>query len=521
MRKINLLTFAISFLLSTSTYAQQASLETTRPIIFTKPVSLNWQSIPFQSINYSQIPIDGGASIYTLADDSTAKFSIKIILPKSIFSLSPNDRTSFSALCDLLILGGFGELSFEQIQNMLTANGIDLNTSINPNGEIVISTNALSSDFYLVLNILQNIVLFPKFDKKSFEIWKQENKDNFTNLVDANTLQKQLRIIDNQANILTFGSNHYFAGSIKRISPIEIDKVTNEHVKELYKKIINKNGLNVFLAGNYTQNNLEQLKNLITKIPRLKPDAIKWLPERNLAENKDDLIQTSIIKKTDMTQANVTLRYYFPNFGKLNEIEQTEFSLISEIFSSTGGIVGNDRFSKAMRSNSGISYSPFAYFNNSIVYPNTNLAGFYLIFQTPNERLTEAVELAKTTWQNFISKGITQEELDIARTAMMNRLLATESTTFNKIDEIMIQVLRDKIPNRNSIEFELEKLDQIKDVTKINDILYKLSKTRSSPVLVIMGNPDEKQISSLTDDNQIKLVNTIDFQKFVSSLLQK
>ena len=55
--------------------------------------------------------------------------------------------------------------------------------------------------------------------------------------MDANTLQKQLRIIDNQANILTFGSNHYFAGSIKRISPIEIDKVTNEHVKELYKKI--------------------------------------------------------------------------------------------------------------------------------------------------------------------------------------------------------------------------------------------------------------------------------------------
>ena len=114
-------------------YAQQAALQSNRPIVFTKPVALNWKSIPFESINYTQTAVDGGASIYALPDQTSLTFNIRVVLPESIYSLSPEVRTTYGALNDLLILGGFGNLTFEQIQNTLSLNGINLDTSLNQN----------------------------------------------------------------------------------------------------------------------------------------------------------------------------------------------------------------------------------------------------------------------------------------------------------------------------------------------------------------------------------------------------
>lgn len=507
----------VSLLLAAKTNAQQSDLQSKRPLVFSKPVPLNWQSVPFQSINYNLKSIDGGASLYSLPSKSVLKFSLKVVLPDSIFSLSPQERTSYGALSDLLILGGFGQLTFEQIQNFLSVNGINLNTYINQQGRIVLSANALSGDFDLVLGLIQQMLFSPKFDKSALDIWKQESNDDFTNLMDANTLEKQMRIVDNQANILALGENHYFSNSIKRTSPAEINKVTNEKIKQLYKRAFNRNGLSVWIAGNYSEKNFSSLQQLISQIPENLPQVYTWLPERTLTKKKDNKISTIILKKSDMTQANVTMRYYFSNFGQLNKIEEAQMMLISEIFSSTGGVVGNDRFTKAMRADSGISYSPHAYFNARVLFPNTNLSAFQLNFQSPNERLAEAVAIAKKTWSTFLSKGISQDELDVARTALMNRLLASEETIFNQSDDIMGQILRGKVPYNNPIEFTLVSLDQLRDVTKINSVLKMLESSNPLPTLVVMGNPDAKQLSLLTKESDINLLKELDFNAYVKS----
>ncbi|MES2615460.1 MAG: insulinase family protein [Bdellovibrionota bacterium] len=506
------------FIFQFNLFAQQSSLQSIRPIIFSKPVELNWRSVSFDTINYSETSLDGGASLYSLPNQTTAKFSLRIALPKSIYSMTPQERTAFGAMADLLILGGFSDKNFEQIQNLLSENGINLETGINQNGQVVISANALSSDFDLVLTIMQEMLFSPKFSSGALDIWKQQSRDAFVNLTDANTLEKQMRFVDNQANILALGENQYFSTYLKRISPTETSKVTIEKVKEIYKQALNKNGLNVWLSGNYTQKNFVNLSKLVAEVPKTQPSVYAWLPERPLSKNQGNKILAVLIKKPDMTQCNVTLRYFYPNLGKLNDLEEAEYSLISEVFSSTGGVIGNDRFSKVMRTDSGISYSPHAYFNQNILYPNTNLSAFYLNFQSPNERLAEAVKLAKQTWNVFLTKGIQKEELDVKRTSLMNRLLATESTIFNKSDSIMEQVMRGEVPNNNPIEYSLVSLDQLKNVTRINHILSGLAQEKPLAVLVIMGNPDAKQISTLLEESGVSLVNTIDFNSFIHSL---
>ena len=84
--------------------------------------------------------------------------------------------------------------------------------------------------------------------------------DAFKNLLDTNTPEKQYRFIDQQANALVFGKDHYFTSSIERSSPATLSKVTYDKVKEIYKKVISRNGLNVFVSGAYSTKDIDAVK---------------------------------------------------------------------------------------------------------------------------------------------------------------------------------------------------------------------------------------------------------------------
>ncbi len=501
-------------------YADAQDLQSKRPVIFSKPIELDWHGISWPSVNYLRTPIDGGAAIYSLDDETNLKFKINIILPGGVYTLAKEDRPAFGAMVDLLLLGGSGNYSYDELENYTSENGINIRTTILASGQIMLSADALNTDFAKVVDLLRNIILKPRFDSTSLPLWKQRAKDSFKNLLDFNTFDKQYRLIEQQANSILFGKDHYLSTIIERSSPESIEKITLEKVKELNKKSISKNGLNVFLAGSYSTTDFEKLKKLIIEIPHLNPQIRTWLPTKEIEQEKVNKIRTVIISKPEMSQSNISLRYYFPKIGKLNSIEMTQFDILEEIFSSNGGIVGNDRFSKVLRAESGISYSPHAFFNDSALYPNTDFGVYHLSFQSPNERLYEAIKLATKTWNEFIQNGITQEELDNTRTALMNRMLATELTVFNKADELMNQILRGYLPSVNPIEFKLAKLDKQKNLQELNIVLKRLNKEAIYPVLVIMGNPSIEETNQLKKIDGIEIISTFSIDTLIKSYLK-
>ncbi|WP_338637469.1 M16 family metallopeptidase [Spirobacillus cienkowskii] len=495
-----------SWIFATTSFAQD-SLQTNRPVIFTKPTELNWRSITWPSVNYVRIPIDGGAAIYTLPSESALKFKINLVFPSNVYSLKQEERTAFGALTDLLVFGGSGNMSYDAFQNYITEHGINLKTGLTPQGQLFITADALSTDFPKVIELIANVILKPRFERNALPLWKQQATDSFRKLLDSNTPDKQMRFIDQQAIELIFGKTHYFATAIARNSPKKINAVTYDKIKEIYAKVVSKNGLNLFVSGNFNQKDIESIKKLVTKIPYKEPSITTWLPSRDVVENTMHSIRTEIVTKADMSQSLISLRYYFPKLGKLNSLEQVQFTILEEIFSATGGVVGNDRFSKALRADSGISYSPHAFFNATYLYPNTDVGMFALSFQSPNERVAEAVQIATKTWNEFIEKGVNQEELDNTRTSLMNRMLATEQTIFNKSDELMLQINKGLLPNINPIEMALSKLDKQRSLNEINAILKKLRQEAVFPVLIIMGNPPEQQIELIKKIDNIKIIN--------------
>ena len=492
----------------------QSNLQSTRPIIFTKPIELDWHSLKWPSVDYQRVAVPGGAAIYSLPNDTALKFDINFVFPRGVYAIAREDRTAFSALSDLLMLGGFGNLNFDEIQNYVTQYGIDIKSSLSSEGNLTITAEALTVDFKRTIDLLTDLILAPRFDKPALPLWKQQAINIFQNLLNGNTFEKQYRFIDREAIVLAFGNDHYFSTALQRISPAAVNKVTDEQVKKLYKDVISRNGLNVSIAGNFLQRDLNSLKNLVAKIPELDPVAQTWLPGRDLetsaagiVEKEPHKIRTVIIAKPDMTQCNVSLRYYFPYLGKLNPIEITQHEILGEIFSSSGGVVGNDRFSKVLRANSGLSYSPHAGFIDKVVYPNTDVAMMNLSFQSPNERIAEAVYLAIATWDTFLEKGVTKEELENTRTAMMNRMLAKESTVFDKADMFMSSINQGLLPDVNPTEMSLVKLNQQRDLKNLNNALSHFSQEAIYPVLVIMGNPSQEQIEQLKKLENVELVS--------------
>lgn len=515
MRFLKRTALVFSLCVSSMSLAQNAQLQSTRPTIFTKPVALDWRSVPWQTINYNRLAVDGGAAIYTLSSADELKFKVSFVFPGSVYSQPRSDRTAYGAMIDLMVLGGFGNLNFEEIENYTVEYGINLQTTLNSYGQVVVSADALARDFDRTLALLAALMLSSRFDEGALPLWKQQSLDGFQALVDANTLQKQMRFIETEANKMAFGSDHYFASLIKRVSPKEINAVEKNKIKDLFKKTITRNGLNVSLSGSFTPENIKKLEQLVAQIPRLEPKVKTWLPARTLVGSKSQM-RAAVIQKKDMTQSNLTLRYYFQNLGELNPIEEVQLEILGEIFSSKGGVVGNDRFTRAMRADSGLSYSPSASFNAGVVSPNTNTGAFYLSFQSPNEKVAQAVTLAKKTWEKFVTKGVSQEELDNTRTAMMNRILASELTVFNKMDLVMDQVLRDDTPSVDPLASALVRLDAIRDAKELNATLFHLLQGKSSPVLVVMGNPTADQMEQLEDIPELDLIEKTEIDSMVN-----
>ena len=489
----------------------------TRPAVASKPVPLPWRSIKWPSLNFNRTAIDGGAALYTISGETGKKLRIDLLFETGVYTIPRNMRTNLAATVDMFLLGGAGQRNFEELQRFLADNGIQVSTNISTLGQFHVALEMLSGDFSKAMSALEDMLLRPRFEQDALEIWKMEQTDSFQALLDGGNSRKQARFVEQEALRLAFGSDHYFAQSLARTSPPEIAKVTGKHIRQIASQIINRAGLNAILSGNINAQQQRALVRLLEKVPRLQPVTYSWLPGR-IRNSSSKKIRMTVIRKNDLSQANLTLRYYLPAIGKLNRIERTRMTILREVFSSSGGVIGNDRFSKALRADSGISYGPYASFYPEAIEPNTNTGVWRMNFQSPNERLVEAVKLAVGTWSKFVTQGISQEELDNARIARINTTLATEQTVFDKVDEFVDDLQARVLPNPLGIEGALVRLEQEKNVSEMNALLRSQIEAGTVPVLVAFGNPDETTLSQLRKLPEIEVVKVENFESIAKEL---
>jgi predicted Zn-dependent peptidase len=522
MRTFSFLLFLASSLalcpaMSDKAFAQKSDLAQTRPLIKTKPVPLNWRTIRWPTLQVFHAPLEGGASFYSIPSDSARKFKLSLVFSHGVYTRPQRDRVALGAAVDMFLLGGAGQRSYEDLQRYLAEKGIQINTNVTSLGDVSFSVEGLKEDLPIALGVLEDVLLRPRFDKPALAIWKQENVDSFEDLLDASNSRKQNRFIQEEFVRLSLGEDHYFATSLQRSSKKAIEAVQHSEVVNIGKSVINRADLKVLITGSYEKKDEETLKKLVLKLPRTIPAVREWLPERSQAPTSKKL-RIRIIQKADMTQASITYGYVFPDMGELNPIERTRLDILQEVYSASGGVVGNDRFSKAMRADSGISYSPYSFFDSDLVSPNTNVTAWKMVFQSANEKIPEAIRIAKKTWTDFVTQGITAEELENARIALMNGKLASEQTIFDKSEMFLSTLARRRLFNPNYMELQLLALEKEINVQAFNASLKDIAERNAIPAMVIMGNPSPEALKELSSQADIELLKTIPFDEVVKNL---
>ena len=506
-----LLVFFIFF--SLGSYSE--SLQTQRPKVNSNPILLDWKKIPWERLKYESHSVEGGASIYTVPSKSSSMIQISIIFQASQFFIQKDKAPIFKLLPDFILRGGTKNLSYEDIMQFANQNGLFLNVLLK-DGKLSVEGKALKKDFPKLLTLISQILFEAKWKDDALKTYKAELFESFLSFLDARSLRQQYSFAVEETNKLGLGEDNFFATTLERESIKVIKKVTLKELRALFKDIFSRNKMDVILSGNVNKADIKKTRDLILKIPSKTPLIINWLPKRSQVKAQNKVL-VSLINKADMKQSSLVFRAFFTHQGKLNTLEKFKMLLLSNVFKSQApGIVGVDRFSTALRVDSGLSYSPYAYFSDDILYPNTNLASFDLFFQSPDERLFEAIDIAYKTWSDFINKGITQDELEKTRISLMNQMLAQEETIFDKSQGMIAYLLRGKIPDISPRETVLSYLESLKDLDDVNSTLFNITQYSTVPVLSIIGNPGEDMIKKIKEDFRFEIIRNNDFKTIVN-----
>jgi predicted Zn-dependent peptidase len=479
---------------------------------------LDWRSVKLPVIDYAREPVDDGAGIYSVLEKSSKKFRVKMVFMNGMYAFSEDKSASFKAFADNLLEGGAGKRSFEDLNNFATENAFSIETAIDQRGHLVVAVSGLLTEFPKAVELLEDVILRPRFDSKAFEVWRQEGMDAFDSVMDGGSSRKQARFVSLQLNKMIFGPKHFLTQTLRRQSPVALKKISVSEFAPLAKRVLVRTGMTVVASGGLGSSEIASLKKLMRKLPKGTFSPSIWLPARPL-EYTSPKVKLAVIQKPDMKQASGEVRIVVPAVGELNTLEETDVSIAEEVLSASGGVVGNDRWSKAMRADSGLSYSAQASFISSVLEPNTNTGMWRLIFQSPLDRADEACSLAKKTWDDYARGNVSNAELEMARVSGMNALLAREETVFDRAAKLESALARGYALNTLPIETTLAHYDAlVGKVDRVNGTLSRLAAANPSSYMVLMGNFSKEKLDKLAAMPGFELIETVAFSDLVNAV---
>ena len=468
------------------------------------PVVLDLSGINWPSLDYTTKPIIvedkvSSSTLHILKDLKTPKVRITLVFSPSLFSFKKEEIPTLLVFSELLIKGGFGNLTYGRyLKEYAKENGIMELAASYEMGKLVVRVGCLKDDIRAAVELLKMVIIQYRLEQDEFKVWKSQAQNAFSEFLQALDMQSQNRTAIQQIHQTIYGADSYISNMFKAQVPKYFDPMTREDMVRAAEQLITRRDINVFLTG-YVTRDLEKLvSNLVALIPDKEFGEMEWLPEKPILPAVFGKYRVQIISKPDMTQANVYVVNVYPHLGELNDIELVRLGILDNIFSgSSVRALGMDRISKALRTDSGLSYAPMGGINPKTRTPNKNVVSSIIHFQTSNERLFEGVQVALKTWDEFVNSGATGNEYERSRISMINSTLAQENTIFSYESDILTDVIRGEQPSRIGVQRSIRFLQQQTSVEEANRLFMKFKVDPVIPLIVIMGNPDGDAIARI------------------------
>lgn len=372
--------------------------ETICHIYKTPPILIN-EKISAAPVHYTKKILDNGMKIL-LTENKTSN-TVKLfgtINAGNLYSAAVNPI--LPVVCaGMLNRGSEGKTKIE-IANEIEARGASV--GISSVGEAVnFSLSSTSQDFPYVLNILAKILMEPTFPEDEFNKYKK--------LSIAEIRQKK----DNPAYLawlafsqMVYPRHHtlytYSLGTQEK----QIKQLTLDHISDFYRTHYSPNSVILGISGNIHQDEILKLaeenfghwKSQEIPVPYIKPASL----------------QRKYKEKTIYTEGKTEAEVIFGHYGNLSRKDPNYHKalVMNFIFGGSGSL--SSRIGKRIREDLGLVYSISSTFTTFLI-PGSWTVKFGIDYNYADL----AIQTLKEEIIRFIEDGITDEELDLAKSCLI------------------------------------------------------------------------------------------------------
>ncbi|KMQ52400.1 peptidase M16 domain protein [Chitinispirillum alkaliphilum] len=449
------------------------------------PLNLNFESRDWSVPSAQQYRhiLNNGLRSYIAVDSTLPIVEITAYINYSSLN-DPEGKEGLGTLMSrLLRLGGTEEISADSLNEFLDLMAINFSFS-QSESHITFKGTFLSEYQDTALSIMEQMFFHPAFEEERVErekrLIRESLRHRFVNPAPAlnAAFQKQQYTGSNASRMTTASS---------------IENISREDLKSLHDKVFKTDNIVLSVAGKIDKGKtiakLESIFPQAEQTTSLTPfDNIEIRPETK-----------ALIVHRPINQAYV--RMALPLFKRPHP-DYYSVSLLNMIL---GGGGFTSRLGTKIRSDAGLTYSIHSRAESNYLYPGT----LFIEFNTRKETLPLAIDLIYEEIERIIMEGVTEEELQSAKTA----LLAQLPSMFRSAGDITSTYAWNEMYSRSQDHFVLypEEINKL-TVEDINNVARKYLNPDNFTYTIIA---DSTILNRLPESKRFDL-SGIENKKFIS-----
>ena len=298
----------------------------------------------------------------------------------------------------------------KELQNMY---GASFNCGVDKMGDNVVlkfciesisNEYALNNEDILKMNIetLLDIVFNPAkvndmLNEEFLEVEKENLKDIIESKIDDKDSYSLENCISNMYGDSGFGLYKY--GYVE-----DVDKITIEEISEYYNWLISNSKIDLFISGNFDDENIKNLLNNNENIKKLNPREENYILDSTTGKPKVEKVN-EVKEEMDVTQGKLVIGL---------DITSTQENLrgIGNVYNSILGNGANSMLFQNVREKAGLAYSA-----KSVFFKQKN--NIFIRCGIQIENFEKAVDIIKVQLENIKKGEFSEEDVNNAKTFLI------------------------------------------------------------------------------------------------------
>ncbi|HKJ05219.1 MAG TPA: pitrilysin family protein [Geopsychrobacteraceae bacterium] len=365
------------------------------PATTVRPDQLTFPELEFDFPTVEKRQLDNGMRLYLLPDHELPLVELSLTVGGGSTLDDPRKSGISNLFAAVLENGGAGDRSPQQVEDELEEMAAELGVSRDDySTNIVMSLR--SQDLHRGLNLLADLLRRPQFDQKRFELSRKQLRERVR------------RQNDNPSSIAgrTLAKATYGEHSFGRFATLEsIDRIERSDLLEIHQAYFQPNNVWLAISGDVEPDLLVPTMNRLfgdwqsSGIPDLDPQPLPKADDPAVWVANKDIPQTTIL----MGHRGI-------------EKDNPDLFALKVANYILGGGGFNSRMMREIRSNRGLAYSVYSYFQVGRRLPQMFVASC----ETKASSTIAVVELMRSLIQQLREEPVTEEELSLARESLIN-----------------------------------------------------------------------------------------------------